>query len=87
MTAEMSRTAGAAFHEVDWHAIDWHKAHENVGRLQARIVKAIQEVRRCKAASRKGRSKGLSCIKRKFYVQFLGGEAAATPPCYPAAVG
>ena len=87
MTAEMSRTAGAAFHEVDWHAIDWHKAHENVGRLQARIVKAMQEVGRCKAASRKGRLKGLSRIRRKFYVQFSGGGAAATPPCYPAGGG
>jgi len=40
----MSTTAGAAFHvRVDWHAIDWQKAHENVRRLQARIVKATQE--------------------------------------------
>jgi RNA-directed DNA polymerase len=44
MTAETSTTAGAAFHvKVDWHAIDWQKAHENVRRLQARIVKATQE--------------------------------------------
>jgi len=28
--------------------------------------------------------KGLSCIKRKFYVQFLGGGEAVMPPCYPA---
>ena len=40
MTAELSKTAGAAFHEVvDWHAIDGHKAHRTVNRLQARIVK------------------------------------------------
>jgi RNA-directed DNA polymerase len=46
MTAELSMTAGAVFHaEVDWHAMDWHKAHENVRRLQVRIVKAIQEGR------------------------------------------
>ena len=25
-----------------WHAIDWRKANRNVGRLQARIVKAVQ---------------------------------------------
>ena len=38
--------AGAASHEaVNWHAIDWHKAHRNVRRLQARIVKACQEKR------------------------------------------
>jgi RNA-directed DNA polymerase len=30
---------------VDWHTIDWHKAHQNVRRLQARIVKATQEGR------------------------------------------
>lgn len=36
--------AGAASHEeVDWHAINWQKAHENVRRLQARIVKATQQ--------------------------------------------
>jgi RNA-directed DNA polymerase len=31
---------------VDWHAIDWQKAHRNVSRLQARIVKAQQAGRR-----------------------------------------
>ena len=30
---------------VDWNQIDWHKAHRNVRRLQARIVKAIEEGR------------------------------------------
>jgi RNA-directed DNA polymerase len=36
--------AGAASHEnVDWHAINWQQAHENVRRLQARIVKATQQ--------------------------------------------
>jgi hypothetical protein len=76
--------AGAVAHrEVDWRAMDWRAVHCEVRRLQARIVKAMQ-VRRCKAASRKGRLKGLSCIKRKFYVQFLGGGEAVMPPCYPA---
>jgi RNA-directed DNA polymerase len=43
MAAETSTTAGAVFHvKADWHAIDWQKAHENVRRLQARIVKATQ---------------------------------------------
>jgi RNA-directed DNA polymerase len=43
MTADSSKTAGAASHvTVDWHAIDWPKAHRNVRRLQARIVKATQ---------------------------------------------
>src|SRR3954453_13846223 len=44
MTA--AATAGAASHTLaDWHAIDWHQAHQNVRRLQARIVKATQEGR------------------------------------------
>jgi RNA-directed DNA polymerase len=41
MTAAL--TAGAASHGlVDWHTIDWHQVHQNVRRLQARIVKATQ---------------------------------------------
>ena len=43
MAAELSKTAGAAFHaEVDGQAIVWQTAHRNVRRLQARIVKAVQ---------------------------------------------
>jgi RNA-directed DNA polymerase len=39
-----STNAGATSHlTTDWHAIDWYQAHENVRRLQARIVKATQE--------------------------------------------
>src|ERR1043166_3839544 len=42
--AEM--VAGAASHDgLDWHAIDWRRVHQTVRRLQARIVKAIQEGR------------------------------------------
>ncbi len=38
--------AGAASdRDVDWHAINWQQAHENVRRLQARIVKATQQGR------------------------------------------
>src|SRR6266540_2459275 len=45
MTA-MPWQAGAAPHEqVAWHAIDWQQVHQNVRRLQARIVKATQEGR------------------------------------------
>jgi RNA-directed DNA polymerase len=41
--------AGATLHRtVNWHSIDWHKVHQNVRRLQARIVKATQEGRRGK---------------------------------------
>lgn len=53
MTAVAIATAGATSHEkVDWHAINWSKAHENVRRLQVRIVKAEQE-------GKKGRVKAL----------------------------
>ena len=46
MTAAMETTAGAVSSEaMSWHAIDWDKVHRNVRRLQARIVKAIQEGR------------------------------------------
>ncbi len=48
MTA-MLRQAGAAPHDlVPWQAIDWQQAHQNVRRLQARIVKATQGGRRGK---------------------------------------
>jgi RNA-directed DNA polymerase len=47
MTA--NNIAGAASHtELDWHAINWQQAHENVRRLQARIVKATQQGKRGK---------------------------------------
>src|SRR6266516_2670169 len=37
------RPAGAVPHEgVQWHAVDWQAVHQNVRRLQARIVKATQ---------------------------------------------
>jgi RNA-directed DNA polymerase len=36
---------GASSHTGDeWHDINWRKVHQNVRRLQARIVKATQEV-------------------------------------------
>lgn len=45
MTAEVV-TAGAVSHrELNWHAISWQAAHQNVRRLQARIVKAMQQGR------------------------------------------
>lgn len=45
MTVET--TTGAVSHEEvgGWHSTDWQSAHENVRRLQARIVKATQEGR------------------------------------------
>lgn len=46
-TKQMTATiAGAVPHvQMDWHAIDWQRVHQNVRRLQARIVKATQEGR------------------------------------------
>lgn len=42
MTAE-TKTAGAVSHKMtNWHSIEWQKVHQNVRRLQARIVKATQ---------------------------------------------
>jgi RNA-directed DNA polymerase len=38
--------AGAASHAtLEWHAIDWRRVQQNVRRLQARIVKAVQDGR------------------------------------------
>ena len=47
MTAQTETTAAAAPPrlEVEWHQIDWYHAHQEVRRLQARIVKATQEGR------------------------------------------
>ena len=45
MTVEQQAT-GAVSHQAEgWHDIDWQKAHREVRRLQARIVKATQEGR------------------------------------------
>ncbi len=45
MTADVC-AAGAASHAAEgWYAIDWKSAYRIVCRLQARIVKAIQEGR------------------------------------------
>ena len=42
MTVE-EQTTGAVSHMTDeWHTINWEKAHREVRRLQARIVKATQ---------------------------------------------
>jgi RNA-directed DNA polymerase len=45
MTA-VATPAGAVSHEtLNWHALDWRNVHRIVRRLQARIVKAVQEGR------------------------------------------
>ncbi len=43
MTVNQKQVAGATSHtQVDWHAINWQQVHQNVRRLQVRIVKAAQ---------------------------------------------
>ncbi len=50
--AVRQRALGAASHaDVDWDQIDWHQCTENVNRLQARIVKAIEAGRWNRARS------------------------------------
>ena len=45
MTAKNELAGAASRKPIDWHGMDWPKAHRNVRRLQARIVKATQEGR------------------------------------------
>jgi RNA-directed DNA polymerase len=45
MTVESRSTGAAPGDEEGWHTINWESAHRIVCRLQARIVKAIQEGR------------------------------------------
>jgi RNA-directed DNA polymerase len=45
MTAVATLAGAPTYKVIDWNAIDWQKANRNVRRLQARIVKAIEEGR------------------------------------------
>ena len=45
MTAETHSTGAASREPEGWHDINWRATHENVRRLQARIVKATKEGR------------------------------------------
>ncbi len=47
--------AGAPSDELGWHAIDWRETHQNVSRLQARIVKAT-------LAGKRGKVKALQWL-------------------------
>jgi RNA-directed DNA polymerase len=49
MTAVATLTGASSDIKVCWHTIDWRAAGRHVGRLQARIVKAVQEKRYGKA--------------------------------------
>jgi len=48
-----------------------------------RIVK-VQRSTKHRTASFTGRLRGVSRVKGDFHARFLGGGAAAMPPCYPA---
>ena len=58
MTA--GKKAGAPSRELEWHAIDWRKTHQNVNRLQARIVKAT-------LAGKRGKVKALQWLLTHSY--------------------
>jgi len=45
MTVDTTTTGAVSHQAMGWHSIDWPKAHREVRRLQARIVKATQEGR------------------------------------------
>jgi len=45
MTAVATLAGAPTYEAVDWNSIDWKKVTRNVRRLQARIVKAIEEGR------------------------------------------
>jgi RNA-directed DNA polymerase len=45
MTAVATLAGAPPYRAVDWNSIDWKKVNRNVRRLQARIVKAIEEGR------------------------------------------
>src|SRR3954462_2441910 len=49
MTADIHAAGAASRAEEGWHTINWESVHRVVRRLQARIVKAIQEGRWGKA--------------------------------------
>jgi len=45
MTTQVTRAGAPSHDKVTWHSIDWAKCHQEVRRLQARIVKATREGR------------------------------------------
>ena len=77
MTADI-RTAGAASHAAEgWHTINWKSAYRIVCRLQARIVKAIQEGRWGKVCTfpEVGDSSGVPGVTRPFQMRRLSPHA------------
>jgi RNA-directed DNA polymerase len=46
-----TKTCASSHREVHWHQIDWKQCHQQVRRLQTRIVKATQEGKHGKVKS------------------------------------
>ena len=55
---------------------------KRIRKLQVRIVKAVQKYS-VQPVSEKGLIRGLSRMKRKFHVRFLGEGMVVTPSSYP----
>ena len=86
-----AKTVGAVSSEaMEWYAINWQTIHQNVRRLQVRIVQATKAGRWNKvkslqrllthieaASPSKRRSQGLSCVRGNLHAQFLEGRAPA----------
>ena len=53
MTAVVTPAGAVSHNPLGWHAIDWPKVHRIVRRLQARIVKAVQDGRWERSAPRR----------------------------------
>ena len=66
--------AGASLRKpVEWHSINWKKAHRNVRRLQARIVKALK-------AGQKRKVRALQFILARSLSQSGGRQASDNQP-------
>ena len=79
--SSMCASSGKASH---WEQIDWPNVQRQVRRLQARIVKATRrENCRDTGSAHAGLRSGLSRMRGKSQVRFLGERAAATPLAYP----
>jgi hypothetical protein len=92
MTAATTPAGAAPDPAPDWHSINWKKVWHTVRRLQARIVKAVQEGRWNKVASvpsplarvrgqRLGRQPGAvtSELSSSGPQQKVGGEQSGVP--------
>jgi hypothetical protein len=73
--------AGASLREpVDWHSINWNKAHRNVRRLQARIVKAMKYQSRVRQNGRLQRLERCALKVARTVLRGLGGSNAPWLP-------